>query len=145
MITSNRLIILFFAAAFILFSCKKKDDKVNNCDLTEANFAGSYKVESIKYKLSPAAPEVDGTSILDPCEIDDITTFNANHTFTYTDAGTQCTTPGDYNGTWSLNGNTLNFDGRFPTINVFDCTGFTITDTSSHTDGDQIILKLKRQ
>ncbi len=144
MIKINPYLGLLIIATLAFASCKKKD-KVSNCDLTEANLVGSYKLVSIKYKPSPASAEIDGTFLLDPCELDDITTFSANHTFAYVDAGTQCSTPGDYSGTWSLNGSTLDFDGRSPTIVAFDCTGFTTTDTSYNTDGDKLTLTLRKQ
>ncbi len=145
MIKFNRFTILLFIAALAFSSCKKKD-KVNTCDLTEANFVGSYKVQSIKYKLTPTSPEVDGISIvLDPCEIDDITTFNVNHTFTYIDAGIQCSTPGDDNGSWSLSGSTLNFDGTLQTIDSFDCNGFVISQTDYNTPGDKVTVTLAKQ
>ena len=88
--TLNWLIILLIGATSFVSSCKKKD-KVNTCTLNEANFSGSYKIESVKYKASPTSPEIDGTSLFfDPCELDDVTTFNTNHTYTYADAGTAC-------------------------------------------------------
>ncbi|MEP6597536.1 MAG: lipocalin family protein, partial [Ginsengibacter sp.] len=104
------LLILVIAAASFVSSCKK-DDKPNTCALTEANLAGSYKVESIKYKLTPTSSEVDGSFAFEPCELDDVTTFNTNHTYTYTDAGTACDPKGDDTGTWSLVGDSLIVDG----------------------------------
>ena len=141
----NLAVIILIAGTINFCSCKKKD-KVDNCNLTEANFAGSYKVESVTYKMSPTSPEIDGTSLLlDPCELDDVTTFNSNHTYTYSDAGTQCAPPGDDTGTWGLSGNTLTFDGTQQNIDIFDCNGFTISQTDYDTPGDKITLKLKKQ
>ncbi len=145
MIKFNRFIILLIAAVLTFSSCKKKD-KISNCNLTEANLAGSYKVESIKYKSSPSSQEVDGTSIvLDPCEIDDIITFNPNHTLIHTDEGTQCAPPSDDNGSWSLSGSTLNFDGTLQTIDTFDCNGFIISETDYKIPGDKVTITLKKQ
>ncbi len=139
------LVVIILIAGAINFSCKKKD-KVDNCNLTEANFVGAYKVESVTYKMSATSPEIDGTSLLfDPCELDDVTTFNSNHTYAYSDAGTQCAPPGDDTGIWSLSGSTLTFDGQQQNIDVFDCNGFTISQTDYDTPGDKITLKLKRQ
>ncbi|MEP7251949.1 MAG: lipocalin family protein [Ginsengibacter sp.] len=138
----NRFFIIAIASTFSFISCKKKD----NCSFSESNFVGSYKIESVTYKMSATSPEIDGTSfIFDPCEVDDITTFNTNHTYTYTDAGTQCTPPGDDTGTWSLNGNTLTFDGAQQNIDSFDCTGFVFSQTDYDTPGDKVTVKLKRQ
>lgn len=145
MIKLNRFCILLLVATLSFSSCKKKD-KVNNCNLIEANFLGNYKVESVTYKMSSASPEIDGTSLVfDPCELDDITTFNSNHTYTYTDAGTQCAPPRDDTGTWSLSGNTLTFDGIQQNIDIFDCNGFSISETDYNTPGDKITIKLKKQ
>ena len=144
MIKFNRFTILLFIAALAFSSCKKKD-KVNTCDLTEANFIGSYKAESIKYKLSPTTPEIDGSLIIDACVLDDITTFNADHTFTYIDAGTQCSPPDDDSGTWSLSGNILTFKGKQQFIDIFDCNGFTFSQTDYNTPGDKITVTAKKQ
>ncbi|MEP6584178.1 MAG: lipocalin family protein [Ginsengibacter sp.] len=141
----NPFIILLFLGVVASTSCKKKD-KVNNCDLTEANFVGSYKIESVTYKMSPSSPDVDGTSLIfDPCELDDVTTFNTNHTYTYADAGTQCNPPADDNGTWSLSGSTFTFDGVQQDFDTFDCTGFSISDTAYDVSGDKITVKFKKQ
>ena len=59
---ANWIIILMIGATSFVSSCKKKD-KANTCTLNEANFSGSYKVESAKYKASPTSPEIDGTSL----------------------------------------------------------------------------------
>ncbi len=144
MIKFNRFIILLIAAVLTFSSCKKKD-KINNCNLTEANLAGSYKVESIKYKPSANSQEVDGTFLLDACETDDIRTFNPNHTLIYTDAGTQCSPPSDDNGSWSLSGSTLNLDGTLQTIDTFDCNGFIISETDYKIPGDKVTITLKKQ
>ncbi len=148
MMKLNRFMIVLLAAILIFSSCKKKKDtnNNNNCNLTEANFLGNYKVESVTYKLSASSPDIDGTSrVFNACELDDVTTFNSNHTYTYTDAGTQCTPAGDDTGTWSLSGNNLTFDGVQQKIDTFDCTGFIISETDYDTPGDKITIKFKKQ
>ena len=147
MIKLHRFLVLSLAVAFIFSSCKKKDsNNNNNCSLTEANFLGNYKVESVTYKLSASSPDIDGTSLVfNACELDDITTFNSNHTYTYSDAGTQCTPVGDDNGTWSLSGSNLTFDGVQQKIDTFDCTGFIISETDFDTPGYKVTIKFKKQ
>ena len=140
----NRLLIIAIVSIVVFASCKKKDND-NTCTLSEANIAGTYKLQSALYKSSSSSPEVDGTAFLDPCELDDVTTFKTDHTFTYTDAGTQCSSSGDYSGSWSLNGSTLNYDGVLSNVDAFDCSILTISDTSYYTDGDKITFKLKKQ
>lgn len=138
-------IFLFIAvAAFVLSSCKKNKDK--SCTLTEANLLGSYKVASVKYKASASAPEMDYTDqYLDSCAKDDITTFNSNHTYNYTDAGTACTPNGDVSGTWSLSGNTVTSDGDTATLENFSCQGFSVTGTDVITTGDKLSINYIRQ
>jgi Lipocalin-like domain len=140
----NWLLILLIGATSFVLSCKKKD-KVNTCTLNEANFAGSYKIESIKYKLTPTSSEVDGTSFVDPCELDDVITFNAGNTYTYTDAGTACSPNGDDAGTWSLSGSSLTVDGTAAPVENFSCTGYSASQTDFNTTGDKIIITFKKQ
>jgi len=138
------LIILLIGTILFVSSCKKKD-KTDVCSLTKANFAGSYKMESVKYKASASSPEIDGTSFIDACELDDVTTFNVNHTYTYTDAGTACSPSGDDSGTWSVSGNSIIVDGGTAPIDNFNCSSFTISDTTIITDGDKLSLTFKKQ
>jgi Lipocalin-like domain len=138
------LTVLLFGATSFFTSCKK-NDKTNTCALNEANFSGSYKIESVKYKLSSTTPEIDGTSFFDACEIDDVTTFKTDHTYTYTDAGTTCTPSGDDNGTWSLSGSNLTVDGAAEPVANFSCTGFTVSETDVNTTGDKITITFKKQ
>jgi hypothetical protein len=141
----NWLIILLIGSTSFVSSCKKKD-KVNTCTLNEANFTGSYKVESVKYKASPTSPETDGTSLFfDPCELDDVTTFNTNHTYTYADAGTACIPNGDDNGTWSLSGGSLTVDVTPTVVESFSCSNFSLSQTDINISGDKITITFKKQ
>jgi hypothetical protein len=140
------LIVLLIGSTTFVTSCKKKD-KGDECTLNEANFSGSYQIESVKYKASPASPETDGTSLFfDPCELDDVTTFNnTSHTYTYSDAGIVCTPNGDDNGTWSLSGNSITVDGTAEVIENFSCSNFSLSQTSINTAGDKITITFKKQ
>ena len=141
----NWLILLLIGTISLVSSCKKKD-KTDACSLTEANFAGSYKIESVKYKASASSPEIDGTSFLDACQLDDVTAFNGNHTYTYTDAGTTCSPSGDDSGTWSVSGSSsIIVDGDTAPVDNFSCSSFTISDTAVNTSGDKLSLTFKKQ
>lgn len=140
----KKILLFITIAVFALGSCKKNKDK--SCSLTDANLTGSYKVASVKYKASASATEMDYTDqYLDPCEKDDIITFNSNHTYTYTDAGTACTPNGDATGTWSVSGNTVTADGSAAVVEKFSCQGFTVTDTDVITAGDKISINYTKQ
>ena len=103
----RKLIIILFA--FSLFtSCKKDKDKT--CALSVTAVAGNYKITAIRYKATPTSAETDYFNIFfsDPCERDDVFSFNANGTYILTDAGVRCSPPGDDSGLWSL---TINSKG----------------------------------
>ncbi len=143
----KKFLLFFTIIAFAFSSCKKKEKSNDkDCSLTEANLLGSYKVTSVKYKASASTPEVEFIDqFFDPCAKDDVTTFNADHTYTYTDAGTACSPNGDRTGTWSLAGNTATVDGQSGTIENFSCTGFTAVGTDGLTPGDKVSLTYTRQ
>ena len=138
---------LFLFAALLattLFSCKKNDDN-KDCTLSEANLAGTYKIGAVKYKASASSPEVDAMSMVDACNLDDLETYKADHTVTYTDAGVKCDDPGDGTAKWSLSGKTLTVGGDTGTITSFDCSGFTVTQSNFMKDGDAFIVTFKKQ
>jgi hypothetical protein len=136
----------FFVAllATTLFSCKK-DNSNKNCSLSEANLAGTYKIGTVKYKASASSPEVDATSMVDACSLDDLETFKSDHTLVYTDAGVKCDPAGDGTATWSLSGNSLTAGGNVGTVSSFDCTGFTVSQSDVFTTGDSFIITFKKQ
>ncbi|MGN6196913.1 MAG: hypothetical protein ACTHOB_18375 [Ginsengibacter sp.] len=127
-----------------LFSCKK-DNSTKNCSLSEANLAGTYKIGTVKYKASASSQEVDATSMVDACSLDDLETFKSDHTLVYTDAGVKCDPAGDGTAPWALNGSTLTAGGNVGVISSFDCTGFTITQSDVFSTGDSFIITFKKQ
>jgi hypothetical protein len=129
----------------ILSSCKKDKDKT--CNLSMASAAGSYKITAVKYKATPASPEIDYYNLFftDACEKDDIITLNANGTYVFTDAGTKCVPPGDDTGTWSLSGNTATIDGNPSNVDNFNCSTMTLSEADVYALGDKLILVLTRQ
>lgn len=140
----KKLIVVTFLLGFGFMSCKKNKDKV--CSLTEQNLQGSYKLTSFKYKASTTATEVESIDVfLEACEKDDIITLLPNHTYQYKDAGTQCQPNGDYNGDWSLNGNTFYVDGDATNMDNFTCSGFTVSASNYFQDGDKVTMTYQKQ
>ena len=138
--------ILFLVIYVLAFASCKKDKKDDNCSLSEANLAGSYKITSIKYKASASSPEEDYIDqFLEPCEKDDIITLNTDHTYVYTDAGTICSPNGNDNGTWGLSGNVILVDGDPATVENFNCSSFTAVATDFDIAGDKIIFTYAKQ
>ncbi len=126
--------LLFGAMALVLFvgaGCKK-DKKDATCELNSASIVGNYKLTAATMQSGTSSPEV---SILNtfyqPCELDDITTYNANNTFAYQDQGTVCDPSGSYTGTWSLSGSNLlqieNGDTTLMPISSFSCNNFVVS------------------
>jgi hypothetical protein len=139
------LILVLIGSTVFVTSCKKKD-KVKVCTLDEAALSGSYKVETVKYKATPSSGETDGTSLFfDPCELDDVTTFNTDHTYTYADAGTACSPSGNDNGQWSISAGSLIVDGAPTLVENFSCNNFSVSQTDVNTSGDKITITFKRQ
>ena len=131
-----------------LFSCKKdstKKEDTKDCSLTEANFAGTYKIGTVKYKATASAPAIDATSMTDACSLDDLETFKSDHTLVYTDAGVKCDPAGDGTTTWSLNGKSLRAGSDSATVTAFDCTQFTISQSDFMVDGDSLIVTFQKQ
>ena len=117
-------------AVLTLNSCKKDDDEPANITPTTANLSGSYKLAKITAQ-SGTNPEVDITnSVMPACEKDDVTTLNANGTYTIVDAGTQCSPAGGDSGTWSLvKSTTLSLDGSNVTIIRFNGTNLDLSES----------------
>jgi len=129
---------------FVFSSCKKKDNE-KDCSLTEANFAGNYKLASAKYIASGSTTETDYGQYIDACEKDDTWAFNSDHAFVYSDVGTVCSPNGDDQGTWSLSGSNLSIDGDELPLENFSCNGFSIIVADFPNTGDKISINLTRQ
>lgn len=136
----------FFVAlmATSLFSCKK-DNTNKDCSLSEANLVGTYTIGAVRYKASASSPEIDGTSMVEACSLDNLQTFKSDHSLISTDAGVKCDPSDDDTITWSLSGNTLTADGDNSDITSFDCSGFTISQSDFMEAGDSFIITFKKQ
>ncbi|MBS1761502.1 MAG: lipocalin family protein [Bacteroidetes bacterium] len=140
--------LLFGAFALALFAgvgCKKdKDEDV--CALSSASFAGSYKITGATTQMGSGTETDIYTSLYEPCERDDVYTFNTNGTYTLTDAGVVCDPPNTDAGTWAISGNTVTIDGDNANISNFTCSGFTVV--ASYTDAGITVtnrIKFSRQ
>lgn len=141
-------LILALSAGIFLFAGSgcSKDDK-NNCAVTVANIAGTYKIQKVMYKLNASTAEVDYTStIFEACDLDDLLILNSNGVYQYQPAGVECTPPnsGDTD-TWSLSGNTITIEGEAGTVSSFDCSSLVVVFSDYDVAGDKATFTLKKQ
>ena len=140
----KKTLLAFSALALLTFgSCDKEDDV--DTSITKEALAGSYKLTAITAKVG-SFPEQDFTNqALEACERDDITTLKTDFTYTYTDAGTKCSPPSDFTGTWGLPGNNkMEIDGDVYTIAKWDGKELHGTTTEVEpTTGQQAIITVK--
>lgn len=119
------------ALALLIGSGCKKDSN-DTCDLSSSAIVGNYKITAATLQSGTSTPEVNVlNTFFEPCQLDDITTLNANNTFAYQDQGTVCDPSGSYTGTWSLSGNNLTViadgDTSTATVSSFDCNNFVVS------------------
>ena len=139
------LIVLVFGSA-TLFSCKKDKPAEPDCSITMPNLSGSYKLTALKYKLNATTPEMDYLAFMDACEKDDVVVLKPNGTYEYNDAGTVCSPSGTDNGTWSVNGNTINSDGTINgTIASYDCKTLLYYAENINLPGDKFTFTMVKQ
>ncbi|HMU24221.1 MAG TPA: lipocalin family protein [Ferruginibacter sp.] len=141
-------LILALSAGIFLFAGSgcSKDDK-NNCAVTVANIAGTYKIQKVMYKLNASTAEVDYTStVFEACDLDDLLILNSNGVYQYQPAGVECTPPnsGDTD-TWSLSGNTITIEGEAGTVSSFDCSSLVVVFSDYDVAGDKATFTLKKQ
>ncbi len=141
-----KLSLTVLALSSIFFSCKKEDSAEPPCSISMQNLSGSYKFSALKYKLTPASPEVDFFALLDDCEKDDLLILNANGTYQFKDLGITCLPDGNEIGTWKLNGTTVTSDGILEgTISSFECKTLVFYNENYNIAGDRAILTFVKQ
>ncbi|MGG9962448.1 lipocalin family protein [Ferruginibacter sp. SUN106] len=132
----------------LFFSCKKDPvtPPVPDCSINMTNLSGAYKLTALQYKRDAAAPVVNYLDFMDACEKDDIVTLKSNGTYHYNDAGTVCTPNGSNDGTWSVNGNTINSDGTVNgTISSYDCKTLVYYAENVNLPGDKFTFTMVKQ
>ena len=136
-------LLMIFSAVLILSGCKKD----SNCEKTTAAIAGSYKITAAKYKANASTPEVDWLILgsTPACQKDDITTLNANGTYSTTDAGVVCDPVNTDSGNWSVSGNAITIDGQTSNIESFNCSALVISSTGNFTSDDKLTITLTKQ
>ncbi len=125
----KKLMIFVAIAAIAVTSCKKDDDGPASVKPTQSNLAGSWKT---------AGASLNGTDYwgsIPACQKDDIYQLTATGTYTFTDAGTTCSTPPDtYNGTYMLNAAAdsimMSMDGAYK-IRSFNGSTIVLEETYS--------------
>jgi len=135
-------VLLYVSAAVILLASCSKDDDTIPCDLNASSFAGTYKITAATYQANSTSPVEDDFATWDPCEKDNILTFNSNGAFSTSGGAILCDPPEPaISGTWTLSGSVvtiiLSVNGQdIPTpvlIQNFDCRSFKIKDVDSST------------
>jgi len=115
------------ALLLIMSGCSKKNDSQA---ATMKNVAGTYKLTA--YTGSFMGMNYNLMDSLETCQRDDNYKFNADSTYQYIDAGTQCSTSGNASGTWYINGNWIVLDGSdSATIKSFSGSQLVVTFTES--------------
>ena len=125
----NSLIVLLTYATLVTVSCKK--DKEETQAVTKENLAGSYKLAALKVQVNGSVEE-DAMSSIEACQADDVTTLNADQTYTVADAGTQCSPATDESGNWGLAGTTsFIMDGETFAIKSWNGKQLVLTETDN--------------
>jgi hypothetical protein len=134
--------LIAFSALTLMFTACKKDDVKKEVTPTKENLTGTWMVTSVK--ISNASGSMDLFSSFEACEKDDIYHLNADLSFEYEDAGTQCSPNNIYSGgTWALTSSTtIDIDGDVSTIKSFD--GKTLVASQSDGDVTQSITYVKQ-
>lgn len=89
------------------------DSLTRACDYSSLS-TGSWKVSTDSVyvvQVNQTFDILNDTAFYQACEIDDTYTFNANNTYTYSDAGVSCSPDGSGSGTWSISANKFIWDG----------------------------------
>jgi Lipocalin-like domain len=149
-------ILLFLTVAAILFAtCKKSSSSTSTtptCSLSVSSLTGTWDFKDAKYKETPSSSIIDiynDTNFFYTCERDNSTTFNANGTYTFNDAGISCTPSETVSGTWTLSNDTIytatSGSGYPSPVTNFSCDTLVITYSNYDTAGDAAIFTYVKQ
>lgn len=140
----KKIIFLTIITSLLITACKKDP----TCTTNAASIAGAYKITAVTYKASASSAEIDyfNTLFSDPCDRDNVYTFQTNGTYQIKDAGIVCSPNGDDNGTWSfVSANSMTIDGDPLILESFDCKTLVLVNTDIQTAGDRLKLTLTKQ
>ncbi|WP_158085203.1 lipocalin-like domain-containing protein [Niastella vici] len=134
--TKTLALVLFATATFT--ACKKNHDD-DSLAITKENLVATYTLSSMKMK-GTNYPEADVTSqFYDACERDDQTVLKSDGTMSYVDAGTKCSSAGDYTSTWSISGSKITIDGDEYTVKSLT-KGQLVYEVSSTYSGQTVTV-----
>lgn len=131
-------------------SCKKTETPpVNTCTPSISTIAGTYKISSIKYKVSSSATEADLFTNIPDCQKDDTYQLNADGSVVFADAGVSCGLPPapGLPTSWTLEGNNTRIQmAEFNmTIVSFDCTSLVVSESDTFVAGDSKVTTYVKQ
>ena len=119
----KKVLLGLFSVVLLTTACNKSKDTPA---ITKENIVGTYIVTAATMSMN-GSPEADIMSQMDACEKDDQYKLNADGSYNFVDAGTQCDPVGDYTGEWSITGNQITIDGETGTVTKFDGTNLEVT------------------
>ncbi|MFL5787010.1 MAG: DUF5004 domain-containing protein [Flavisolibacter sp.] len=125
-------VLLLFSCSITGIRCSKSASVSTSIQINTQNLSGTYKLTGITAKDNATGIQIDLYSQLKDCQKDDLEILNANGTYQYVDAGTQCSPPGDFTGSWSVIGSKITLDTNTGDIQKFD--GKTLIVTSTETN-----------
>ncbi len=125
------LLLLLAVSAFTVVACK--DDESNEDKLTAVSCWKNTKSETYDPTTNTWTEDV-----LDDCDKDDCTRFNADKTLTFDEGATKCdpTDPQTSSGSWSLSS-----DGTTLTIND-PTSGLTLTGKITEISSSKLVLEI---
>jgi hypothetical protein len=137
-------LILLVLLVSLFAACKKKD---KTCKPDMPGLSGSHRITAVTYKADASAAEQNYYDILypDACQKDDVVIFKSDGTYTFTDAGVQCTPASNDTGDWSVSSNTITIDGDPFSIQSFNCSTLVILLEDFNVVGDQVKYTFTRQ
>ncbi len=142
----KKFLLILCPAMMFIASCKKDSNNTNSsCKLSASALVGSWQFSDATYKKTAASASEDifNDSWFDTCERDNYTTFFANGTYNYVDAGVACTPNQSLVSDWHLSNDTLytNANANVPNvISSFECNKMVISVKDFDVPGDEALL-----
>ncbi len=120
-----RILTLFFFFSICMMSCKKSStvEVSKNLELISRQ---SWKLTSLRISTNNG-PWVDGLATLSPCQLDNLTIFHSDYTYTLDEGQTKCNNTDPQviqNGSWSFSA------GETKLTTTYNGIVYTTTDIS---------------